>query len=359
MNFKGENRFQRRDFVKSLASGAFLMGGSGIFASILPLNENYPPGEKVKEKVKTAMLTMQRASWEQGVAAQALLESGDYEIVYLMAKEAALRQTSEGRLSVVYSDNGVTDPAASGEMVLRMAGETGDSELAEANKKMLDYLLQKAPRSETGIIYHTLNSPEIWVDSMYMAPPYLCLAGQPDECIRQIEGIRKALWNKKAQLYSHQWHDGEKKFLNEKFWGVGNGWAVAGLARIIDDLPESHITAKSTLINYATENIDGCLYYIRADGFFHNVIDDNSTFIETNLSQMLAYSIFRGIKSGWLPSSYLPYARKMRDAAYSKVDVYGYVQDVCGAPSFDKPGRATEGQAFFLLMEAAFNKLAL
>ena len=357
MSLEGENRFRRRDFVKTLATGAFAMTGSGIVASILPKKEGMNPLEKIREKVKTAMLSMQRASWEQGVAAQALLESGEYEIVYLMAKEAALRQTTEGRLSVVYSDNGVTDPAASGEMVLRMAERTGDRELVEANQKMTDYLLHKAPRSETGIIYHTLNSPEIWIDSMYMALPYLCIAGQPEECARQIEGIRKVLWNKKAQLYSHRWHDSEKKFINEKFWGVGNGWAVAGLSRIIDDLPKTQITVKNTLINYATENIDGCLHFMRTDGFFNNVIDDNSTFVETNLSQMLAYSIFRGIKSGWLSSSYLAQALKMREAAYSKVDTYGYVQDVCGAPFFDKPGRATEGQAFFLLMEAAYNKL--
>jgi len=357
MSFKSKGLFHRRDFVKSLATGTILMSGSGVFASTISQNNKLNTGEKIADKVKLAMLSMQRASWEHGVAAQALLESGEYDIVYLMAKEAALRQAQDGRLSILYTDNGITDPAASGEMVLRMAEKTGDLELIEANEKMVDYLLHKAPRSSTGVIYHTLNSPEIWIDSMYMAPPYLCVAGHPEECIKQIEGIRNALWNKHAKLYSHRWHVGEKKFINEKFWGVGNGWAVAGLARVIDDLPESQITSKNTLANYATENIDGCLVYLREDGLFHNVIDDTSTFIETNLSQMLAYSIYRGIKSGWLGSSYLPFAHKMREAAFSKVDALGFVQDVCGAPFFDSPGRATEGQAFFLLMEAAYNNL--
>ena len=36
-----------------------------------------------------------------------------------------------------------------------------------------------------------------------------------------------------------------------------------------------------------------------------------------------------------------------------KVDAHGLVQGVCGAPRFDRPGTAPEGQAFFLLMEAA------
>jgi hypothetical protein len=35
------------------------------------------------------------------------------------------------------------------------------------------------------------------------------------------------------------------------------------------------------------------------------------------------------------------------------VDQYGFVQGVCGAPTFDHAGVAAEGQAFFLMMEAA------
>ena len=35
----------------------------------------------------------------------------------------------------------------------------------------------------------------------------------------------------------------------------------------------------------------------------------------------------------------------------------GYVRDVCGSPTFEKPGTATEGQAFFILMEAAARDL--
>jgi hypothetical protein len=47
----------------------------------------------------------------------------------------------------------------------------------------------------------------------------------------------------------------------------------------------------------------------------------------------------------------------MRAAAHQHVDEFGLVWDVCGAPNFDRPGVATEGQAFFLLMEAAYRDL--
>jgi len=47
----------------------------------------------------------------------------------------------------------------------------------------------------------------------------------------------------------------------------------------------------------------------------------------------------------------------MRADAHSKVDGHGYVHGVCGSPTFNSSGRAAEGQAFFILMEAARKKL--
>jgi unsaturated rhamnogalacturonyl hydrolase len=338
---------------------SFVQGAAAVAAPVsAPLASPPPPDVEMLTRVKRAMLSMQRASWEQGVAAQAFLELGDDEQVVLMAKEAALRQTKEGRLSVLYTDNGVTDPAASGEAVLRAARSTGDDDLKQAAERMAAYLLETAPRAADGTLYHTLNAPEIWVDSMYMAPPFLAAAGHHEEAVRQLDGMGQRLWNAERRLYSHRWHEGRQEFVTAKAWGVGNGWAMAGLARVVDAVPERLAPDRERLARRAKETLDGCLAHLRPDGLFHNVIDDPDTFVETNLSQMAAYTVFRGVRSGWLPRSYLPRALEMREAAHGKVDARGYVQGVCGAPFFDAPGRATEGQAFFLLMEAAHARLS-
>ena len=73
---------------------------------------------------------------------------------------------------------------------------------------------------------------------------------------------------------------------------------------------------------------------------------------------MLAYSIYCGIRGGWIDDGYKEKADKMRLAVRSKVDKLGLVQGVCGSPEFDHPGTATEGQAFFILMETAYYKLS-
>ncbi|MDO9547402.1 MAG: glycoside hydrolase family 88 protein [Candidatus Marinimicrobia bacterium] len=324
-----------------------LFGSTLGFAPLIAAKLKKVEQPDILEKVTSAMLSMQRASWEHGVAAQAMLETGNDKMVYLMAKEAVLRQLEDGRFSVVYSDNGNTDPGCVGEAVLRAYQRYGDDELKTGIDKMLKYFLNKAPRAEDGTLFHTLDSPEIWSDSFFMCPPFLTACGKYKEALAQIDGIRKVLWNQYHKLFSHRWHCVDKKFINHRFWGGGNGWAAASFCRILKMLPEEMKSEKNRLAGYLQELLDGCLPNMRKDGLFHDYINEPETFVETNLAQMLAYSIFRAVKGGWLPESYLKSAEKMRTAAYAQIDENGYVTGVCGAPYFETPGRSTEGQAFF------------
>ena len=78
---------KRRNFLLSLGLGS----GAAI------INPEYSNAARKKKghtdtikKVKKAMLSIQRMAWEQGTAAQALLEMGDSDLVILFAKEAVL-----------------------------------------------------------------------------------------------------------------------------------------------------------------------------------------------------------------------------------------------------------------------------
>ncbi len=307
--------------------------------------------------VRLALLSMQRYAWEQGVAAQAFLELGEERLVILMAKEAVLRQRDDGRLGVIGSNHAVTDPAANGEPLLHAARVTGDVQLGEAAQRMLCYLLSEAPRRDDGTLYHLSTRAQVWIDSAYMAPPFLAAAGHYHEAMQQFDGYRSLLWNAEKQLFAHIWDEEMGGFFRPNAWGVGNGWAAAGMTRVIRMLPADMADERNRLVRYVCDVIDGCLAHQRPDGLFHDVVDNPDTFVETNLAQMLAYSIYRGVKGGWLGDPYLAAAERMRTAAHSKVDEYGIVQGVCGAPNFDRSGSAPEGQAFFLLMEAAARDL--
>lgn len=309
------------------------------------------------DKVKKAALAMQRYNWEQGVLAQAFLEAGDEEIALLLAVEGANRQHTDGRCCHIGGSTAATDPCAVGEALLHACEQTADPALQQARDLLLHWALESAPRNAAGIVYHLCDSREFWVDSLYMLPPFLARAGFCEQAMQQINGYWNALFVPEKGLLAHRWDDGSQCFIRKDVWGVGNGWAAAGMARVRACLPESDTANRLLLEERIRLLLDSALKYQRPDGMFHDVLDDPTSFPEINCGQMFAYTIYRGVKEGWLDPSLLAAAERIRNAAHASVDAYGLVRNVCGMPTFDKPGVATEGQAFFILMESARSSL--
>jgi hypothetical protein len=80
----------RRHFLGGLAGGTLVAGLGGPAAA--------STGSSLADRLARATLSMQRAAWEQGVAAQAFLERGDMDMVVLFARDAALRTAAERML---------------------------------------------------------------------------------------------------------------------------------------------------------------------------------------------------------------------------------------------------------------------
>ena len=141
------------------------------------------------------MLAMQRYSWEQGVCAQALYEAGRDDLWIPMAYDAVKRQSADGRLALAGSDAAVSDPAANGEVCLRAYEKTGDPFFWEGARRMLVYLEKAAPRTQDGVICHNAvsfsrgYSPyQLWIDGLYMVPPFLAVMGNISAAAEQILG---------------------------------------------------------------------------------------------------------------------------------------------------------------------------
>lgn len=306
------------------------------------------------EAVARALLAMQRHSWEQGVAMQAFLEMGDMETVTAMAFEAINRSLADGRAAVMGASTGVTDHCSVGEGLIRACEYTGNPFLCEGRKRLLHWALNGAPRSAEGIIYHLNITEEFWSDSFYMCPPYFAAEGLYDEALKQWNGYWDALFDKGTKLLCHKWDNRAGKYSRREHWGTGHGWTLASIPRMLEHLPaERYERERKKLIERGIVLLEALIPYMSPEGYFHDIVDAPESFVETNLSQMTAYFIYRGIHGGWLADSYKLYADKMRQAANAKIDQLGFIADVCGAPGFDKPGYSPEGQAFYILMETA------
>ena len=303
------------------------------------------------EAASAAAMAMQRRDWEQGTLAQAMVEAGDRHRTILLTKAAMVQKTPDGRLGVVVSGS-PTDPAMGGAAYAKAAEWTGDVQMQQAVDGLLNWIRKGAPRNADGILYHVFRGEEMWSDGLNCAPPFLAAMGYYDEAMAQIEGYRQRLWNPGKKLLAHIWDDQKKQLKDGNFWGGGNGWAAAGLARVWRSLPSQRRQDRQRVADFARGLIDGCLACQRPDGLFHNVVDQPTTFVETNLAQMLAFAIYEGVSAGWLPANYRAHSDIMRAAARLKTDADGFVQGACGAPSFDHPGPSTEAQAFCIMMEA-------
>lgn len=160
-------------------------------------------GNEMIEKVKIAMLCMQRYSWEHGTAMQGMLEIGDTSKFIIMAREAVQRSKPDGRLSMVGSDMNIADPGVNGPGVLAAYHITGDLNYKDAASAQYEYLKLPASKNARGVIYHNNLSKVIFSDNMFMVAPFMAQMGDFDEAIHQIEGIRDLLWNKEEKLFHH------------------------------------------------------------------------------------------------------------------------------------------------------------
>jgi unsaturated rhamnogalacturonyl hydrolase len=363
--YQSDNR-SRRTFLKKAGGISIGLAGSALLSGCNSTNYKTGSGEKGKlflgkpgsaedriERVMAAALGMQRYDWEQGTMGQALMEMGELDLAISFARGAILRQ-EKGRFSVLKGNGPITDCSSIGEVVLFAGIQTGDPIFRKGADEMLDVFKKSGHKTPEGILFHT-QEPTKWMmsDANYMLPPFLAACGEYPEAIKQIDGWRHYLLNEKENLYNHIYDYENQSFRRQELWGTGNGWSAAGFCRVIKMLPDTMPDVKKKLIGYTKDLIDGCLKYMNPDGTFHDVINKPETFIEVNLSQMLAYSIFRGTKAGFIGSEYIEKAELMRKAANDRVDNLGYIHDVCGCPSFDRSYYSPEAQAFYLMMEAA------
>jgi len=299
-----------------------------------------------------AMLATQRHSWEQGVVMQALDAAGQREALVALAY-AAVENTAvdDGRIGVMpgADEDGVVDSCACGIPLARAHELTGA--FADAVSRLERWAMAGAPRGADGVVYHEMSKPTIWSDSFFMLPPFLADCGRPDEALAQIRGYWQVLHDPVTGLVAHIWDADTGCLTDPSLWATGVGWAVAGMAQVMERMTDE--VQRAELVGMIETLLDGLAPFQRPDGLFCNTVDDPDSFVETAGGCLVAYAIFMGVASGWLPDEYAAMASSIREAMRGRVGKYGFLDGGPGAPDFDKPGISAEAQAGFLLMEMA------
>lgn len=205
------------------------------------------------------------------------------------------------------------DTAAPALITYAMQKKTGNKDYAALTNRVLDYIKHE-PRVLGDAVNHLGKSPEskfypksIWVDSLMMFSVFPALyaketndaelldfaAKQPVIYAGYMQDANKHLW------YHSYWVKAKRSHpQSEIFWGRGNGWVMAALPMILQQIGQEHQQAAS-IIKLLKLTADALLPHQQADGSFTTVIGKKS-YRELSATALIAAGLMQGYRMGWL-----------------------------------------------------------
>jgi len=175
----------------------------------------------------------------------------------------------------------------------------------------------------------------LWLDDLYMSVPAIVQMGKLtgdtkyyDEAIAQILRFSERMFVKEKGLYMHGWVEGEE-YHPAFHWGRANGWALLTLTEVLSVLPEDYPGREKVLAQYKA-HVRGIASYQSGEGFWHQLLDRNDSYLETSCTAIYAYCIARGVNRGWLNAiSFAPVAQLAWSAVTTKINEKGQVEGTC------------------------------
>jgi rhamnogalacturonyl hydrolase YesR len=182
------------------------------------------------------------------------------------------------------------------------------------------------------------NRPQkntLWLDDLYMSVPALAQMGKLtgdkryfDDCIKQILQFSQRMFNQEKGLYMHGWVQ-EMQVHPQFHWARANGWAFLAMIELLDVLPESH-PGRQQVLQQLQALAKGLAYYQSGEGFWHQLIDRQDSYLETSATAIYAYCLARASNKGWIDKlAYAPMAILAWNAVSTKINPKGQVEGTC------------------------------
>lgn len=216
---------------------------------------------------------------------------------------------------------------------------TGD----EKYKRLLDILMdavRKYPRIATGGFYHKGKCHnQMWLDGLYMAGPLCCMYGryfnEPewfDDTYKQITLMRQYTKDALTGLWYHAYDDSRQAEWADKetgcspeFWGRSIGWVPMALLDDLEYIPEDY-AHRQEIIDILVDLIKSICRFQSESGMWYQVVnkaEDEKNWPETSCTCLYVAAISRAVKLGYLPASYLEYAKKGYEAVIKSLKTEG------------------------------------
>lgn len=200
----------------------------------------------------------------------------------------------------------------------------------------MDFISNKEFRFSDGTLARNRPQPNsLWLDDLFMSVPALAQMGKYtgqasyyDDAVKQVLLFAERMFNHDKGLFMHGWVLGMDEH-PQFHWARANGWAVMTMVELLEVLPENY-KGREKVLDILRQHIRGLANYQAPQGFWHQLIDRNDSYLETSATAIYTYSIARAINRGYIDAKvYGPMVCLAWNAVATKVNAQGQVEGTC------------------------------
>lgn len=219
-----------------------------------------------------------------------------------------------------------SDTAAPGLVTFELE-RLGHAEFAATTQQVVDYI-REAPRAVGNAVNHLgdgmwsrLYPRSVWVDTLMMFGVFPARVGRarhdvtlldaaatlPLECARLLQHP-SGLWT--HSYWADAWHSpGGRRYPSRTFWARGNGWVVAALPMILDEIGDHPNHA--AIVELLRDTSEALLPIQADDGSWTTVLNGRVRGKpESSATAFIAAGWLHAVRLGWLPERFVAPARR-------------------------------------------------
>jgi unsaturated rhamnogalacturonyl hydrolase len=236
-----------------------------------------------------------------------------------------------------------------GQTYIELYRKYRDKKMIEPIKAHLDSILNDPAKGDLAFIYTDHYWPTqrwAWCDALFMGPTVWTkmanITGETkylDFMFQEYKATTDYLFDKAEHLY---YRDSRYFTMREAngskvFWGRGNGWVLAGLPVILNELPGGY-RHKDYFVDLFKEMAAKILSLQSEDGFWHASLLDPASYPNPEMSAtaFFVYGFAWGINNGYLDKkTYMPAIIKGWKSMVANVSPdgkVGYIQPIGADP---------------------------
>jgi len=221
-----------------------------------------------------------------------------------------------------------------------------DAKMIAPSRALFDFLATR--KSDEPLVWgQAIEMRELaWCDALFMGPPAMAAMSAVTGDAKYLELANRLWWKTTDYLYDpvdHLYYRDSRYFIQREpngkkvFWSRGNGWVIAGLARMLDDMPPD-FRERDRYVALFREMAAAVLAAQSADGYWRSSLldPDSRPNPETSGTGFFVYSLAWGVNHGLLDrATYEPAARRGWAALVRAVrpdGMLGWVQQIGAEP---------------------------